>query len=181
MHPDSSKGPPSSFVENFISKVINKMPTAIDILSSFQFEEAIFDIPVAYLSQAEQRQSDKASLKERTREIITGKYASVKDSIIDRFLEATVTALKKEIKDTCRELLDGIGQESLNKNHRKKMQKMIKRSMLLIFYKDEMMIKAMQKLTKAISATHLNRNRKVILKLLGDVIAISEQELCSKG
>lgn len=190
LYPD--KGEPTlSFVEEFISKIINKIPSKNKIFNSFRYETIYFSIPLPSLIEndvfkAEEIKNKKEiskfniELEKETKKRISEEYIKRKQEYIDGFLETTVSSMRKYVSDLC----DGIIQSILKKDNKKdvtktqrdKIKSLIKKVKLLNFHNDIEVNKMLKDLETEIDKFKGDRNKNIIVEKLQKIVDLSNEE-----
>lgn len=180
--------PTESFIENFVSKIIAKIPSKIDIVSSFKYEVTYFVIPMPSMiedniSKAQQIKMEReakqfeSELEKNTKKKISEEYIKRKQELIDGFLEATVVSMRKYVAELCDEILRSMSiggdKKDLSKVQKNKIKRVIKKINLLNFQNDSEINGLLKELEIEIDKFKGERN--------GDVIAQKLQEIVDMG
>jgi len=151
LYPEDKNGATPSFIENFVDKIIAKIPSREDIVSSFKYDATYFVIPMPSfieenIARAEQikRQEESAKfesdLEKQTKRRISEEYIKRKKELIDGFLESTVLNMRKYVAELCDAVLISMsrrGYVRVTNHHLNRLKDMIKKVKFLNFYNDK--------------------------------------------
>jgi len=191
LYPNDQTGPTASFTEDFVDRVISKIPQREDLVSSFGFDATYLSIPVPTLIQSN---LDKASTMERERKIkeseteleikakqqIADEYVKRTHELIDGFLESTVYSMRENIADLCDAVLTSVGQTPngcLTKSHVKRIHTLINNVNVLNFYDDEEIKRLMVDLRAEIDKFKGERNDDIVVSKLRKLVSVTSREL----
>lgn len=151
LYPNDEAGATEAFIEDFVSKVIEKIPTCEDIVASFKYNVTYFIIPMPSfieenVARAEtiKRENEMAEfnteMEKDTKRRISEEYIARKKELIDGFLESTVSTMRQYVGDLCDSVIQSISNQAhagrVNNNHVNKLRAMIKKVRILNFYDD---------------------------------------------
>jgi len=183
--------PTESFIEDFIYKVICKIPSKSKIFSSFGYESTYFIIPIPSLieeniSKAEVIKKERelnnfnVELEKDTKKRISEEYLKRKQEYIDCFLQTTVSSLRTYIAELCDNILQSIykGPEDkdIPKKHRDKIRLIIKKVNMLNFYDDTQISSILKDLEFEIDKFKGERDRGIIVEKLQKITDLSKEE-----
>ena len=152
LYPHDEGGATESFIEDFVSNIIEKIPSMDDIVASFKYNVTYFIIPMPSfieenIAKAEEikRESQmthfNVEIEKETKRRISEEYIAKKKELIDGFLEATVMTMRKYVGDLCSSVLQSVCTEShsgrITSRHVNKLKTMIKKVRMLNFYDDD--------------------------------------------
>lgn len=151
LYPEDKGGATSSFIEDFVDKIVAKIPSREDIVGSFKYNATYFVIPMPSfveenIAKAEQikRQEESArfesDLEKQTKKRISEEYIKRKKELIDGFLESTVLNMRKYVAELCDAVLISMsrrGYVKITNAHLNKLKDMVKKVKLLNFYNDK--------------------------------------------
>ena len=192
LYPESSEDPTESFIENFVTRIVNNIPSRENVVSSFKYDTTYFIIPMPSIIEEDlakasevrrerQEKEEEARLANQTREIIAAEYVQRKRELIDSFLESTVVNMRQQVSKLCDSILKSIGKrKSVNRvslGHIEKLKSIIKQIRLLNFYDDKEIAGLMDSLESEISKFKGERDDDVIVDKLKQIVEIGEQEL----
>ena len=188
--------PTEAFIENFVSKVIDKIPTREDVVGSFKYDTTCFFIPMPSFVQKNIAEADKikrdsemedfkTEMEKQTIERIRNQYIKRKEELIDNFLESTVVSMRKHVADLCDSILRSIGKQSATKgvtlNHINKIQKVIDDVEMLNFYNDDEISALLKDLEEEINKFKGERNKDVVVDRLKKIVEIGGKEFIPKN
>lgn len=190
LYPD--KGDPApSFVEEFASKVVAKIPSQIDIISSFKYDATYFIIPMPSFIQDDIARAEKiknqasvdkfnSELEVQTKQIISDQYIKRKKELIDDFLESTVYNLRKYVSELCDAVLQSMKQksatDSLSNTQITKLKKMMQKVKVLNFYDDAEISTLLKGLDSELDKIKGETNNDVIMHKLEEIVEVSKKE-----
>lgn len=189
LYPDSQ--PTESFIENFVSKIINKIPSKTKIFSSFEYETTYFVIPLPSLieeniSKAEnvKHQRDiknfNVELEKETKKRIQEEYIKRKQEYIDGFLESTVSSMRSYVADLCESIIQsiskGVNKKDVTKSQRDRIKNIIKKVKLLNFHDDNEVNDMLKGLETEVDKFKGERNKDIIVEKLQKLSDLSKDE-----
>lgn len=189
MHPGQIDAPPS-FVEEFIDRVISKIPPKNQIDSMFSYSVEFFYIPMPSMIANDfakaneiQRQDDikshEANLEKEIKTEISKRYMIKKNELIDSFLEATVTSMRSYVGELCDGVLMSLntgGKKEINKTQINKIKKMISKVRTINFYDDKEIRIMLNELETEIDKFKGQRNADTIVQKLQDIVTVGQTE-----
>ena len=188
--------PTESFIENFVSKIIAKIPSRNDLVASFKYNITYFIIPmpsmieenISRAREIERQRENKEienNIQNETKRRISEQYFKRKQELIDSFLETTVSNLRTHIYELCEGVLNNIKQDSTKsdvaKRHLDRIKKMIKKVKLLNFYNDDEINNVLSDLGSEVNKFKGDRNKGVIVEKLQQIVEISQKEFMPKN
>ena len=191
LYPSDPTGATESFIEGFVAKIIAKIPSRVDVVSSFKYETTFFVIPMPSLveenlarAQDIKRESElqdfQAELDKRVKQRIADEYINRKRELVDGFLESTVTSMRKYVSELCDGVLQAINKKaSVDKvtiNEVNKLKKMIKKIRYLNFYNDAEVNGLLKDLEVEVDKNAGDRSDGAIIDKLKQITEISSQE-----
>jgi hypothetical protein len=192
MYPESKMEPTESFIENFVSKVVNKILSREEIFASFKYEVTYFFITVpsliedniakAHEIKRETEQKDaEAKLENETRQLIAEEYVARKKEIIDGFLEATVVAMRKHVAKLCEGILKSIGKKraisKITLKEVNRLKEMISKVRLLNFHNDREITENLNELEVEIDKFKGERDDGVVVTKLQKIVDLGTKEI----
>lgn len=189
---NTKSDPPQSFVSNFIDKVLEKMPSSLDIISSFKYDTTYFTIPVPSivsdnLYRANQIKNKmelnnfETDLEKQTKEKIANIYLSKKEDLIDSFLNSTIKSMRMHISELCEDILYSISKEKdfkeISKAKKDKIQRTIEHVKILNFYDDKEIIKLLNELNFELDKMKGERDYDNISLNLKKIVDLSSKEI----
>jgi len=195
LYPEDKGGVTSSFIEDFVDKIIVKIPPREDIVSSFRYDATFFIIPMPSfvadnIAKAEQikRQEEMAQLEsdleKTTKRRISEEYIKRKKELIDGFLESTVLGMRKYVSELCDDVLLSInkkGRSRITSRHINKLKEMIKKVKLLNFYNDKEMSDMVKGLDLELDRIKGELNQDVVVGKLREIVDASKREYLPKN
>lgn len=191
LYPDNKCEPTQSFISDFVDKIIAKIPSREDIVSSFSYEVEYFVIPMPSfiandVAKAEEinRRIEMAEfdneLERTTKSRIAEEYARRKGELIDGFLKSTVMNMREHVSEICTTVLKSIGQTpsdtELKSQHINKIKDMIKRVKLLNFYDDKEIAKLTTELDTEINKIKGESKNDLIIDKLREIVEVTKKE-----
>jgi len=195
LYPTTNDEPPASFTENFVNKIIDKIPSRTDILASFKYDITYFTIPMPSIieenlskARKEERQREmedfQAILEQNTKEKVAEEYLKRKEELIDGFLESTVASIRKHVAELCDSILQSMVNQSTKRDisriQRKKVKKIIEKVKMLNFYDDKEMDSLLKSLETEIDKFKGERDHKEIVSTLQKIVDIGTEEFIPK-
>jgi len=194
LYPASNTEPAISFTEDFVNKVISKIPAKEDIVASFRYNTTISIIPMPSfiadnIEKAEQirRQGEMAQfesdLEKKTKIKIKEEYIKRKKELIDGFLESTVLSMRRYISELCSDVLlfMGSNKNKLNYLNIKKLKAMIKKVGFLNFYNDKETSDLIKDLGNELDKLHSEIDNGMIVDKLREIVDFSKKEYVPKN
>ena len=180
LYPNSTGAPPMSFVDDFVSKVIAKIPSSQHLVSSFKYEVVYSFIPQNLLKSrgliASNSDIEKKVKQQIVHELIDTRYSTVRG-----FVDSTLGYLRREIHDSCKASLSVVARESIpnriNKQQVTKLKFLVKRVKLLDFFDDERITDAIVKMGDELEVKNTERNNAAIVAILNDLVEITKKEV----
>jgi hypothetical protein len=185
-----NNSPTPSFIEDFVLKVQEKIPSREDIFNSFKYNATYFVIPMPSfiednLAKAQQIkiQSEMAQyesdLEKQTKKRISEEYILKKKELIDGFLESTVLSMREYVSELCDAVL-----MSMNKNvngrigtgHTNRLKAMIKKVKLLNFYDDKEISKLLLELDMELDKIKGETSKEAVVDKLKKIVETGKKE-----
>jgi hypothetical protein len=193
LYPNDSEAP-ASFLENFTSRITDKIPTCDKIVSSFRYETIFFNIPLPSfiqqdIAKAEQvvidreKAANEALIEMETKRVIAEEYREKKKELIDGFLESTVTFLRHHISELATHTYQVLQrhEKDVNMTHVKKINRMISQVRNLNFYKDEEVEAILNDLEAEVSKYKGERDKVIIQTKLRELVDLAKEEYLPEG
>ena len=183
--------PTESFIEDFVSKIISKIPSKEDLIDSFRYRTTFSiiltpssiekDVSEAKKIKRESEMKDfEAQLERDAKERLTENYIAKTRDLIDDFLDSTIVNMREYIKEFCDAVLESIGRrksvDSVVMKDIKKLKKMIKKVHLLNFYGDKEITDQLSELEREIDKFKGERSDELIIDKLKELVKIGEKE-----
>jgi hypothetical protein len=189
IYPGDKNPPTASFLENFTSKIIDKIPERDMVVASFKYDAVYFKVPLPSLIQEDIAKAEKIVLDRdkavnetliemQTKQIIAEEYRVKKAELIDSFLTSTVTFLRHHVA----ELADHTYQVLLNTKydmdmrHVNKIKKMIKSVRNLNFHNDNEIESILNGLLQEVSKYKGDRDKEKVQVKLRELVDLSKKE-----
>jgi len=190
LYPESSGQPPVSFVEDFVIRVVNKIPSRQKIIASFKYDVTYLTITMPTLFEREisdaqaikrkrEMQNLHHALEKRVQERIAEEYATKRTELVDSFLESTVLTMRNYISELCQSVLNCIGRikrTGIPDMYLKRLQEMINKVRFLNFYDDEQVSKLIDDLEDEINKIKGERDKDLIEEKLQEIVNIAKEE-----
>jgi len=175
-----------SFIENFVGKVVEKIPCKEEIYSSFKYSSTFLIIPMpsfmsdnsSKIEQIKYKEFD-TELEKQTKARIRDECLNRKRDLIDGFLESTVVSMRKYIYETCTAILMSMSKNEKNKinvNHISRLKDMIKKIKLLNFYNDYEISNLINDLGIELERNKSGIDVEFVINKLKEIINISQKE-----
>jgi len=187
-----NQGSPSqSFITSFVNKIVDKIASRTEIISSFHYDVTYFIIPMPSiieenLSKARQEQRKRemddftSKLEQNTRKKVADEYIKRKQELIDGFLESTVLNIRQNVASLCDGVLESISKQSskreITRTQKEKIKKTIEKVRLLNFYDDKEMTALLTNLEVEIDKFKGERNHDEIVTTLQKIVEIGTEE-----
>lgn len=187
--------PTASFIEDFISKIVSKIPSRSDIVASFKYDVTYFIIPMPSLIEENLAKAQKTriekenkifenTLEQETKKRISEEYIKRKQELIDGFLEATVAGMRKYISELCDSVLQSLTlsapQKDMTIPQRNKIKRLIKKVEQLNFHGDKEIAELLKELDIEIDKFKGERDKNIIVVKLQKIIEMGEKEYLPK-
>ena len=191
LYPTSVADAPDSFTENFVNQIVDKIPSRIDIVSSFKYDVTYFVIPMPSIieeniSKAKKEQRDRemddfsVDLEKRTKQKIAQAYLERKQEFIDGFLESTVVSMRGHVSKLCDSVLQSMSRHSATQEmtvkQRTKIKQMIDNVRLLNFYDDVETTTLLNNLETEVNKFKGERDNNEIVRTLQKIVEIGTEE-----
>ena len=180
-----------SFIENFISNVIAKIPNKSEIFESFKYEQTLFIIPMPSmieqnLLKAQQIKQERElkvvenQLEKESKRRVAEEYVMRRQELIDKFLESTVTTMRGYVADLCDKVLQSVTRngnvKDMAKSQREKIKKMIRKVSVLNFHNDKQITDLLKELEMEIDKFKGDRDKNVVVNKLQEIVDFAKQE-----
>ena len=189
LYPNNSGDPSESFLDSFVSRIIDKIPPREEIVASFKYETTFFVIPMPSMVQEDvskardvvldqQLKEVDHNLEVETKRVIAEEYRKRKKELIDGFLESTVAYLRHYVSELSSTVLYILkkNEKDITGMHVKKLKNMIKKVDTLNFHNDTEVSDLLKDLDIEISKFKGERDRNVIASKLQQLISLAEEE-----
>lgn len=191
-----NNNPTESFIENFVSNIVSKIPNRNNMVASFKYDTMYFIVPMPSIieesiSKARDIQRERENkeiennIQNDTKRRISEEYFKRKQELIDGFLESTVASLRTYIGELCEGVLVSIQQNSsyndVRKNNLNKIKVMIKKVKLLNFYNDDEISQILSGLEEEVNKFKGARNKDVIVEKLQKIVEIGKNDFLPKN
>jgi len=183
--------PTESFTEDFVAKIIGKIPSREKILSSFEYETSYFIIPLPSMieeniSKAEDVKHQREikgfniELEKETKRRIQEDYIKRKQEYVDGFLEATVSSMRSYVAELCDSIIQSItiktDKNDVTKRQRDKIKSIVKKVKLLNFHDDTEISSMLKDLETEVDKFKGERNKGIIVEKLQKISDLSKEE-----
>ena len=180
--------PTESFIEDYVSRIILKIPSRNDLVASFKYETTYFIIPMQSFIEENNTKDIGNNIQIDAKKRVSEEYLKRKQELIDNFLGATVIKLRNYISEECKIIATSIkdnkenkGVKDVNKKQLNKIKKMISRVNILNFYDDYAVKNILLDIEREITKFREDRDKETILEKLNQIIEISEKELTQEN
>jgi len=192
LYPQNKNGATDSYVEDFISKVLVRIPPREDIVESFKYETTYLVIPMPSfveenVARAEEiRESVRqkvldGEIEETTKRHIAEEYRKKKKELIDSFLESTVRELRKYVGELCDSVLSSLGQHAQSGDVpdrlERKLKNMIKKVRYLNFHEDKEVSRLLNELESEMDKFEGERTTEAISDKLKEIVRVTSEDL----
>lgn len=192
LYPQNKNGATESFIEDFVSKVLSRIPPREDIVESFKYDITYFIIPmpsfieenVARAEEIRESARQKAldgELEESTKRHITEEYRKKKEELIDSFLKSTVQELRKYVGELCDSVLSSLGQHAQSGDVpdrlERKLKDMIKKVRHLNFHEDKEVNRLLNELESEMDKFEGERTAEAISDKLKEIVQVTSEDL----
>lgn len=196
LYPADTSGPTPAFVEDFVTKIVSKIPSREEIVASFKYDITYFIIPmpsfieddlakankIKIQSEAEQHVAD---MERETRRRISEEYISKKQELIDGFLKSTVIYMRKHVGEICEGILKSVGKSvavnNVTVDSVNKIKAMIKKVKVLNFYDDSEIDGLLSQLENEMDKIKGEMNEEAIVSKLKEIVEVSNKEFAPKN
>jgi len=189
IYPNDTNPPTASFLENFTSKIIDKIPERDAIVSSFKYNCVYFKVPLPSFIQEDIAKAEKivldrdkavndALIEMQTKQIVAEEYRSKKSELIDSFLTSTVSYLRHhvaELADHTYQVLQNT-KSDMDMRHVNKIKKMIKSVRTLNFHNDNEIESILNGLLKEVSKYKGDRDKDKVTVKLRELVDLSKRD-----
>jgi len=191
MHPNDPGNANELFLEDFVNKIISKIPSKTDILASFKYDTTYFNIPMPSMieeniSRAKQEQINRemkefeVNIAKDTKQKIANEYIKRKQELIDNFLQATVNSMRKYVADLCDSVIQSMAAQShktdISKQQKDKIKKMINKVKLLNFHNDQEIKQSINDLETEIDKFKGERDKNIIVEKLQKIVDMGTKD-----
>jgi len=190
IYPDSDGAPSESFLQNFTSKIIDKIPSRDEIIASFKYNVTFFKIPLPSFIQEDINKVEKLIqdgeitarehiLEIETKAIIANEYRDRKKELIDGFLESTVAHLRHHIAELANHTYDVLqrNEKDITMTHVKRIKRIIQKVKTLNFHNDSEITNILEDLDIEVSKFKGERDKKLISIKLRELVELSKKEV----
>ena len=191
MHPNDTGKASESFLEDFVNKIVMKIPSKSEILSSFKYDVTYFNIPMPSIieeniTRARQEEINRemkeyeSNLEKNTKQKIANEYIKRKQELIDNFLQATVVSIRRYVSELCDSVLQAMAINSqkgdITKQQRDKIKKMIGKVKMLNFHNDDEIKQSISDLESEIDKFKGERDKNVIVEKLQHIVDMGTKD-----
>ena len=183
-----------SFLDNFTSRIIDKIPNRDEIVASFKYDAIFLNIPLPSfiqedIARAEQIMIDRekeivqSRIDIETKEQIAQEYREKKKELVDSFLSSIVLFLRHhiaELADHTYQVLQR-NENDINMTHVKKINSMISKVRNLNFHDDSEMTKILDDLEEEVGRYKGQRDKLVIQNKLRELVDLAKEEYMPEG
>lgn len=182
--------PTESFLEDFVSRIVSKIPSRNDIIASFRYDTTFFIIPMPSLieenvSKARQIRMDletkelEHTLEGETKKRVAEEYLKRKQELIDSFLEATVSSMRNYIAELCDTIIQSMSnssQKDITKTQKNRIKNMIGKVKMLNFHNDKEIACLLKDLDMEIDKFKGERDKNVVIRKLQEIVKVGAEE-----
>lgn len=183
--------PTEAFIEDYASKAVAKILDRNSLIASFKYDVTHFIIPMPTIleeniSKAQEIKNERElskfsnELEKETKRKISDEYFKRKQELIDNFLEATVSSMRKYIAELCDNILQSMGrkehQKDISFSQKKRIQLMMKKIELLNFHNDTEIKTVLDELNEELDKFKGSRDKNIIITKLNQIVEMSEKE-----
>ena len=186
--------PTISFLDNFTSRIIDKIPSREEIVCSFKYEAIFLNIPLPSFVQediAKAQQiaidTEKNFIQSRidieTKQQIAEEYREKKKELVDSFLDSTVSFFRHhiaELADHTYQILQK-NESEVNMMHVKKIKSMVSKVRNLNFHDDKEIATILNDLEEEVDKYKGERDKVVIQNRLQELVDLSKKEYLPEG
>lgn len=190
LYPEDKGGATQSFIEDFVGKIIAKIPSREEVVSSFKYSTTYFIIPMPsfvedniakakQIKRQEEMSQFESDLEKQTKKRISEEYIKRKKELIDGFLESTVIHMRKYVAELCDAVLVSIGKRGYTKitgSHINRLKDMIKKVKLLNFYNDKEISDLLRDLDNELDKIKGEINQGVVAEKLKEIVDLAKRE-----
>ena len=193
-YPSSNQSPPASFLNNFTSKIIEKIPEREKIVASFKYETIFFKIPLPSFIQNDIAKAEKIVLDREkeahstlvdmeTKNIVAEEYRERKKELVDSFLESTVVFLRHHVAELAEHTYQVLQRRDrdITAHEAQKIKLMIKKVRTLNFHNDEEIETILNDLKNEVSRYKGERDKVVITTKLRELVDLAKEEYMPEG
>ena len=188
--------PTLAFTDDFVNKIIAKIPSRESVVASFSYDVDYFIIPMPSFIEDElakanqirirsELEKQNAELEKETRRRISEEYMGKKCELIDGFLESTVIHMRKYVGEICDGILKSIGKsKSVNCvtiSSVNNIKALIKKVKLLNFYDDSEISGLFNQLDVDLEKIKGELDNDAIISKLKKIVEISSSEFVPKN
>ena len=183
--------PTESFMEDFSSRIVSKIPKRNDLVASFKYDVTYFVIPMPSIieediSKVEKIKQEREMVKfeneieKDTKRKVAEEYFKRKQELIDSFLEATVVSMRKYVAELCESVLESVckanAQKDITVSQKRKIQKMIKKIELLNFHNDNEIKNLLNELNDEVEKFKGARDKSIVIQKLQQIVEVGKAE-----
>ena len=195
LYPEDKGGPTSAFIEDFASKIIQKIPSQEELVSSFKYYSTYFIIPmpsfieenlakIGQIQRQEEIEKFNLELEKQTKKKIANEYVERKKELIDGFLESTVISMRKYVEELCDNVMYSLMKKphkSIGTRHINRLKNMIRKVKVLNFYDDKEISLLLNGLDTELDKIKGETDRGVIIDKLKEIVEVTKQEYLPKN
>jgi hypothetical protein len=190
LYPQDKNNPTPAFIEDFVQKIIEKIPPREEIVASFRYNVTYFTIPLPALIESNIAKAEEIKLRremakfdseieKEAKRRISEEYIEKQKDLIDGFLESTVISMRAYVADLCDGVLRSIGQRSKGKITEQsvnRIKSLIKKVKLLNFYNDKEITNILKDLENEANKFKGEYNKDVIVEKLREIVEVGKKE-----
>ena len=192
LYPNDNNNPPESFIEDYVSKIVSKIPNRMDLQNTFSYKVTYFQIPLPSFVEENLKKTEEIHLQREQQQVasqleieakrrITEEYIQKKQEYVDGFLSSTVSSMRGYIAELCDSILENIyktDKESIDipKKQREKIKTLIRKVNLLNFYNDPDILTMTKELELEVNKFKGERNKNIVAEKLQKFIEIKDND-----
>jgi len=191
LYSESQGGATESFIENFVSNIIERIPSQEEVVASFKYNTTYFIIPMPSfieeqvaraqeIRREEQMKEFDGELERDTKRRIQDEYVQKKQELIDGFLESTVSNMRNYVSELCNKVLISLSQKSksndITSSTINKLKGMIRKIKLLNFYNDDQITNLLKDLEGELDKFKGERDKNIIVEKLREIVDVGVTE-----
>jgi len=195
LYPEDKGGPTPAFIEDFSSKIVQKIPSQEELISSFQYYSTYFIIPmpsfieenlakIGQIQRQEEMEKFNLELEKQTKKKIANEYIKSKKELIDGFLESTVISMRKYVTEICDHVIISLMKRphhSIGTRYINRLKNMIRKVKVLNFYDDKEISLVLNGLDTELDKIKGETDRGVIIDKLKEIVEVTKQEYLPKN
>jgi len=179
-----SENPTENFVCSFVDNIVSYIPSPFKLINSFKYDTVYYEIPLPSSIQRDienvKRIREESELESKARKKVSEYFVEQKKTVIDGFLESTVSTMRDNVRTICESVLASLQKHAYNEHISKtsinRLKIMIEKVRKLNFYDDKQITLLLNSLELEIGKYKGEMDKNVVKETLEKIVEESSTE-----